>query len=96
MIPAARVRAVAADEQRREPQLAREIGDGIAFGPVDPVGAVVDAVGGMAAAADAIARLEHGDGDAALRERACRPEPGEPRADHEHAAAAIAAAPVGG
>ena len=94
LVPAARVGAVAADEQRPDAELAGEVRDRVALGPVNPVRTVVDAIGCIAAAADAIARLEHGDGDAALRERARRAKSGEAGANHEHAATAIAAASI--
>ena len=83
VVPAARVRAVAADEDRRDGELAREVGERIPLRAVNPVRPQIDAVASLDASADPIASLEHGHVDAALGEGARRREPGQPRPDHE-------------
>jgi hypothetical protein len=95
VVPAARVGAVASHKQRPDAELAGEIGDRIPLGSMDPMGAVIDAVGGVAAAADAAARLEHRNRHPPLCERARGTESCQAGADHQHAAAPVAAAAVG-
>jgi hypothetical protein len=57
LLPAARIGAIAADEESRQFERARELGDGISFSTMYPVCAVVDAIDGPDAAAQALARL---------------------------------------
>ena len=85
MLPATRVGAVATNEQGRQLERARELGDRITLGAVDPVCTVVDAINGPDAAAQALACLHDLDLVAQFMERARRAEPGDAGADHEDA-----------
>lgn len=84
MIAAAGVGTVAADEDRLGTQATGKVGAGFPAVPWIQWAPEVDAVHGMDASTDSIARVENDDRHAAPRERVGGGKPGSPGAHHRH------------